>query len=61
VLSTTASGEGPGLLDVDRLGEEIALLTEVGVFDAEPDWRSMMATDVAAGLYDGTEVVWPTE
>jgi len=60
VLSTTASGEGPGLLDVDRLGEEIALLTEVGVFDGEPDWRSMIATDVAAGLYDGTEVVWPT-
>lgn len=59
VLDTTASGEGPGLIDVDRFGEEIELLTEVGIFDELPDWRSMLADDVASDLYDGAEVVWP--
>ena len=57
VLSTTPPDEGPGLLDVDRLGEEIELLTDVGVFEELPDWRSMLAVDVAADLYDGTDVV----
>ena len=57
VLATTPDGEGPGLLDVDRLGAEIELLTEVGVFDELPDWRSMIAEGLADGLYDGTTVV----
>lgn len=57
VLDTTADGEGPGLLDVERLGEEIELLTEVGVFDQAPDWRSMIADGLADGLYDGTDVI----
>lgn len=57
VLSTTPAGEGPGLLDVDRLGAEIELLTGVGVFDELPDWQSMLSTEVADGLYEGTEVV----
>jgi len=57
VLDTTGSGEGPGLLDVDRLGDEIQVLTDVGVFAEEPDWRSMIAEGLADRLYDGTEVV----
>ncbi|MDH3681408.1 MAG: ABC transporter substrate-binding protein [Acidimicrobiia bacterium] len=57
VLDTTASGEGPGLLDSELLGAEIELLTEVGVFDEVPDWRSMVADGVADRLYDGTDVV----
>jgi ABC-type nitrate/sulfonate/bicarbonate transport system substrate-binding protein len=57
VLATTPDGQGPGLLDVDRLGQEIELLTEVGVFDGLPDWRSMLAEGLADSLYDGTEVV----
>lgn len=57
VLDTTPSGQGVGVLDVDRLGAEIELLTEVGVFATEPDWRSMVAEDVAAGLYDGTTLL----
>lgn len=61
VLATTAEGEGPGLVDTDRLGAEIELLTEVGVFDELPDWSSMVDATVADGLYDGTEVVWPAE
>lgn len=61
VLDSTASSEGPGLIDADRFGAEIELLTEVGVFDELPDWQSMFSEDVAAGLYDGTEVVWVSE
>ncbi len=57
VLETTPAGEGPGLLDVDRLGDEIEVLTEAGVFAELPDWQSMIAPEVAAGLYDGTDVV----
>lgn len=57
VLDTTPDGQGPGLLDLDRLGAEIELLAEVGVFEEVPDWRSMVAEGLADGLYDGTEVV----
>ena len=57
VLDTTPAGEGPGLLDLDRLGAEIELLTEVGVFDELPDWESMVVEGLADGLYDGTDVV----
>ncbi len=59
VLATTPEGEGPGLLDLDRLGQEIELLTEVGVFAEVPDWRAMAAPEAADGLYEGTELVWP--
>jgi len=61
VLDTTADGEGPGLIDIDRFGAEIELLTEVGVFDEVPDWRPMYTDAAAAGLYDGDQLVWPTE
>ncbi len=59
VVSLTSEGEGYGQLDVDRLGAEITALTDVGVFESEPDWRSMMAPDIVADLYDGgTDVAW---
>ena len=61
VVETTPTGEGLGLVDVDRFGAEIELLTEVGVFGELPDWQTMVDADVASGLYDGTEVIWPTE
>ncbi len=61
VLDTTPSGQGPGLLDIDRMGEEIELLTEVGVFTETPEWRSMIAEGLADRLYDGTDVVWVTQ
>ena len=60
VLETTAAGEGPGLIDADRFGDEIELLTEVGVFDEVPDWASMYTDGATSGLYDGTDLVWPT-
>ncbi len=59
VVSLTPEGEGYGQIDADRLGAEVAALTEVGVFETEPDWRSMIAPDVVDELYDGgTEVAW---
>ncbi len=57
VIDTTPDGEGPGLLDPDRLGEEIGLLTDVGVFEELPDWQSMLVEDLADVLYDGTQVI----
>ncbi len=57
VLQTTAEGEGPGILDVGRLGDEIDILTEAGVFAELPDWESMIAPGIADGLYDGTELI----
>jgi len=59
IAATTPEGEGPGLLDLDRLEAEIELLTSVGVYDPEPDWRSMVDRDLAAGLYDGPDPIWP--
>lgn len=56
VLETTPSGEGPGLLDVSRLGDEITVLTDAGVFSEVPDWESMIAPGIAEKLYDGTEL-----
>ena len=59
VVSLTPDGEGYGRLDVDRLGAEVAALTEVGVFESEPDWRSMIAADIVDDIYGGgTEVPW---
>lgn len=60
VTSTTPEGEGVGLLDEDRLGAEIEALTEVGTFGSVPDWRSMIAPEVADPLYDGTTLRWPS-
>ncbi len=61
VLETTPDGEGPGLLDQERLGQEIDALTEAGVFEELPDWQSMIAPGLAERLYDGTDVVAVTE
>jgi hypothetical protein len=60
ILATTPEGEGPGLADLEGLGAEIDALVEVGVFDTAPDWRAMVAPEVAAGLYDGEQLRWPS-
>lgn len=59
VVDTTPDGAPLGAPATDRLGEEVALLTEVGVFDGEPDWASMVDTAVVEGVYEGTELIWP--
>lgn len=59
VVDLTPEGEGYGIPDLDRLGEEVDALTRVGVFADAPDWGSMVNTDMVAGLYNGgTEVAW---
>jgi len=59
VAQSTPAGEGPGLVDLERLGEEIDLLTELKVFDSKPDWEEMVDADLGRELYDGTTVIWP--
>ncbi len=59
VASSTPAGEGPGLIDTEKLGEEIDLLTELKVFDTKPRWESMVDADLGRELYDGTTVIWP--
>ncbi|MDH3300316.1 MAG: ABC transporter substrate-binding protein [Acidimicrobiia bacterium] len=59
VVSLTPEGEGYGQIDLDRLGAEVSALTEVGVFETEPDWRSMIAPEIVDDIYDGgTDVTW---
>ncbi|MEM8904871.1 MAG: ABC transporter substrate-binding protein [Actinomycetota bacterium] len=60
VAETTPAGEGVGLLAPDRLGAEIELLTDVGVFESVPDWESMLDASIAAELYDGDTLAWPS-
>ncbi len=59
VAKSTPAGEGPGLIDTGKLGEEIDLLTELKVFETKPDWESMVDADLGRELYDGTTVIWP--
>ena len=47
-----------GQFNVDRLGEEMQLLVDLGVFDELPDWRSMIDDTVVPKLYDGDELIW---
>lgn len=59
VVSLTPEGEGYGQLDVERLGAEVAALTNVGVFETEPDWQSMIAPEIVDEIYGGgTDVTW---
>lgn len=59
IADLAPTGTGRGIPDLDLLGAEIDALTRVGVFEEMPDWRSMVNADIAAGVYDGTELIWP--
>ena len=52
VETVRAPGLPVGQLDPERLGEEIQVLTDLGVFEELPDWESMINTDVMPKLYD---------
>lgn len=58
-LGTTANGEGPGIPDLDLAGEQVQLLTDIGRYESLPDWESMVTREPAAGIYDGTTLIWP--
>lgn len=47
-----------GQMDVEQLGAEIELLTELGVFETLPDWESMLDASIVPTLYDGDELIW---
>ena len=53
------AGVGLGTPDLDLFGAEIDALVQAGVFESTPDWQSMVNADIAAGVYDGTTLIWP--
>ena len=59
IADLAPSGIGLGTPDLDLFGAEIDALVQAGVFESTPDWQSMVNTDVAAGVYDGTTLIWP--
>lgn len=59
VLDTNPDGQPLGAMATDRLGDEIDLLTSVGVFDGEPEWESMLDAAIVSDLYDGSDLIWP--
>ena len=59
IADLAPAGVGVGIPDLDLLGAEIDALVQAGVFQSTPDWQSMVNADVAAGVYDGTTLIWP--
>lgn len=51
VEAATPVGLEIGMIDILRLGEEIALMTELGVFETEPDWPSMVDPTIVESVY----------
>jgi ABC-type nitrate/sulfonate/bicarbonate transport system substrate-binding protein len=47
-----------GELNPPRLGDEVQVMTDLGVFDSLPDWESMTNTSVVPSLYDGDALAW---
>jgi NitT/TauT family transport system substrate-binding protein len=60
IADLAPEGVGVGTPDTELLGAEIAAMVAAGVFEELPDWESMVNTDIAASLYDGTTLKWPT-
>ncbi len=60
IADLAPAGAGVGVPDSDLLGAEIEAMVAAGVFAELPDWQSMVSVDIAAGLYDGTDLLWPT-
>ncbi len=60
VVDTTPAGQGPGVPDLELAGAQVRLLTDIGRFDELPDWEAMITAAPAAGIYDGTEIIWPS-
>jgi ABC-type nitrate/sulfonate/bicarbonate transport system substrate-binding protein len=51
VIATTPVGLEIGMVDLIRLGEEIERMTELGIFEAEPDWGSMVDSTIVESIY----------
>ena len=59
IAELAPAGVGVGIPDLDLFGAEIDALVQAGVFESTPDWQSMVNADTAAGVYDGTTLIWP--
>ena len=59
IADLAPAGVGVGIPDLDLFGAEIDALVQAGVFESTPDWQSMVNADIAAGVYDGTTLMWP--
>lgn len=59
VAETKPADLGFGMINSELLGAEVQLMTDNAIFDSLPDWESMTEASVAAGLYDGTDLIWP--
>jgi ABC-type nitrate/sulfonate/bicarbonate transport system substrate-binding protein len=60
IADLAPEGVGVGIPDTELLGAEIQAMVDAGVFAELPDWESMVDADIAAGLYDGTTLAWPS-
>lgn len=54
----TPAGQGLGLVVPDQLQQQLAALTDAGVFAEEPSVEGTVS-ELISGVYDGTEVIWP--
>ncbi len=59
VLSAVPTGKGLGTINSELLGSEVQLMVDNGILESMPDWEAMLNTSVAAGVYDGTDLIWP--
>jgi NitT/TauT family transport system substrate-binding protein len=60
IADLAPDGVGIGIPDSDLLGAEVNAMVDAGVFAELPDWESMINTDIASGVYDGTTLNWPS-
>jgi len=60
ILDLAPEGVGVGIPDVSLLGAEIETMVDAGVFAELPNWRAMVDADIAAQLYDGAILAWPS-
>lgn len=59
IENVTPDGLLIGQLNPETLGDEVELLTDLGVFEEMPDWESMIDTTVVPKLYDDNgELIW---
>jgi len=60
IADLAPDGVGVGIPDNSLLSAEIEAMVAAGIFDELPNWESMVNAAIAAGLYDGTTLRWPT-
>ncbi len=60
IAQLAPDGVGVGIPDITLLGAEIETMVDAGVFAELPDWNAMVSVDIAAGVYAGTSLVWPS-